>query len=227
MCSEKPQIIHLQSSSRIVTDTGVKCTIKSLSLFHLTGRVDFPGVCAVIFQNFPLGIGKGGSWLEGGNAGENDTRVWKHCVQDRQNIIFFTSKNAGSGGDCWRSMRCQNYPHVPPREFLLLTRELFTAQEPFLSTICLRLLTYSQIILLFLWETFCNVTFCFLKFLHQWYVAFQAYAHTHTHTHTHGHVHIVFICFLNKQENEVILTLWSENCFFHFTVFHECLCQNI
>ena len=104
-------------------------------------------------------------------------------------------------------MRCQNYPHVPPREFLLLTRELFTAQEPFLSTICLRLLTYSQIILLFLWETFCNVTFCFLKFLHQWYVAFQAYAHTHTHTHTHGHVHIVFICFLNKQENEVILTL--------------------
>lgn len=64
MCSEKPQIIHLQSSSRTVTDIGAKCTIKTLSLFYLIRSVDFPGVHAVVFSKFPLGIAKGGSWLE-------------------------------------------------------------------------------------------------------------------------------------------------------------------
>lgn len=66
MCSEKPQIIHLQSSPRIVTDIGAKCTVKSLSLFLLERRVAFPGLFAVVFQNFPLGKAERGSLLEEG-----------------------------------------------------------------------------------------------------------------------------------------------------------------
>ena len=140
----------------------------------------------------------------------------KHFIQDGGNIIF-SCQNAWSGGDCWRSMQCQNYCQVPPREFLLLTCELFTAQEPFLSTICLGLLTYSQIIWLFLWETFCNVTFCFFFKIPPSVVCGFPDVCIHAHT----DLCTVLICFLNKKENEVILTLWSENCFFHFTVFYE------
>lgn len=77
-----------------------------------------------------------------------------------------------------------------------ITNVWFAAQEPFLNVVCLGLLTYSQVISLFLWEHF-----CFLKippsirnYYKYRYVSFQA-------PYTHTEAHAVLICFLNKQKN--------------------------